>query len=292
MIGGSSNGRTTDSDSVYRGSSPRPPAITISHLAFHIKMTSAATAHQLPCKICAHTSQFFGDCDFNRISSQTKKTFGQPTSAGKVNYFRCSNCGFIFTNFFDAWTTQQFAEHIYNDDYLSIDTEYAEIRPTINAEVIGSLLGQHKDKITLLDYGGGNGRFAEILRQAGFQASTYDKFSEFSDRPTKTFNFLTCFEVMEHTCFPREGVQDLASLIDAKGTLIFSTLLQPDNIQDLGIDWWYIGPRNGHVSLFSKKSLQLLFELHGFSYNSVTDILHMATRNPSLMPASTQRITS
>ncbi len=25
-IGGSSNGRTTDSDSVYRGSSPRPPA--------------------------------------------------------------------------------------------------------------------------------------------------------------------------------------------------------------------------------------------------------------------------
>jgi hypothetical protein len=27
--GGSSNGRTTDSDSVYRGSSPRPPTIPL-----------------------------------------------------------------------------------------------------------------------------------------------------------------------------------------------------------------------------------------------------------------------
>ena len=53
----------------------------------------------------------------------------------QVDYRRCQDCGFIFTDFFDDWTTDEFAAYVYNADYPRIDSEYAEIRPGNRAVV-------------------------------------------------------------------------------------------------------------------------------------------------------------
>jgi len=60
---------------------------------------------------------------------------------------------------------------------------------------------------------------------------------------------------------------------------LFSTLLQPDDMDKIGMRWWYIGPRNGHISLHSKKSLKLLWERYGCVVESVDEDVHMASRS-------------
>ena len=42
--------------------------------------------------------------------------------------------------------------------------------------------------------------------------------------------------------------------------------------------WWYIGPRNGHISIFSKRSLALVWSKLGYRLGSFNDDLHVAFR--------------
>ena len=37
--------------------------------------------------------------------------------------------------------------------------------------------------------------------------------------------------------------------------ILYSTLKLPHEIDSCGVGWWYVGPRNGHVSIFSKQAL-------------------------------------
>jgi 2-polyprenyl-6-hydroxyphenyl methylase/3-demethylubiquinone-9 3-methyltransferase len=60
--------------------------------------------------------------------------------------------------------------------------------------------------------------------------------------------------------------------------IIISTLLQPDNIDQQGVNWWYAGPRNGHVSLFSRASLEKIVKPLGFNLDSFNADLHVLYR--------------
>lgn len=44
------------------------------------------------------------------------------------------------------------------------------------------------------------------------------------------------------------------------GFIIFSTLLRDKSIDELGAKWWYISPRNGHVSIYAKESIQAVLK--------------------------------
>ena len=55
-------------------------------------------------------------------------------------------------------------------------------------------------------------------------------------------------------------------------------MLQPADIDRQGLSWWYAGPRNGHVSLFSRESLVALIEPFGFGIASFNDDLHVLYR--------------
>jgi len=57
-------------------------------------------------------------------------------------------------------------------------------------------------------------------------------------------------------------MSDIISLTDAGGLSLFSTALVPWDIDRLRAQWWYVAPRNGHVSLMSQKSLELLAAEH------------------------------
>jgi hypothetical protein len=60
--------------------------------------------------------------------------------------------------------------------------------------------------------------------------------------------------------------------------VLFSTLVQPPAFESTGMTWWYIGPRNGHVSLFSERALAVAWQRHGFSVSSFDPDLHLAQR--------------
>jgi len=217
--------------------------------------------------------------DFNRAClSSVQASIG--TYGFAIYYRRCPACEFLFTDAFDQWSPEDFRTYIYNSDYARLDPEYAKQRPAGNAEFMAQLFGAHKDTLRLLDFGGGNGHFAELLRGAGFaRCDTYDPFTPgFDTPPNGTYSLITCFETMEHTPDPGGCVGAILERLAEDGVVVFSTLLQPDDFAKHGMAWWYIGPRNGHISLHSKKSLEVLWDRHGCVVESVNEGVHMASR--------------
>ncbi len=205
----------------------------------------------IPCKCCGNPASLCGVVDFNKHCRIDRPDI-LPVIGIPIYYHRCGECGFIFSIAFDHFTRQDFLDHIYNELYPSLDPDYAELRPRNHANWIAGRLGAHRST-RILDYGGGNGKLAAILRQAGFaDATTYDPFvTEFSARPGRRFDCVLCFEVGEHACQPAEVFDDIFSLLNPNGIVVFSTLLQPADIENQGLNWWYVGPRNGHISLFT-----------------------------------------
>lgn len=233
---------------------------------------------QVPCKCCGGNALLFGVVDFNK-NCEVRRQSPLPLAGVPVYYHRCTRCAFIFTVAFDGFTDQQFLDVIYNAQYALVDPEYAEVRPRGNAEFIKSQLARDKS-ISILDYGGGNGRLASLLRDAGFaKVDTYDPFvKEFSTRPAERYDCIICFEVVEHSNRPRETFAEVDSLLKPNGLLLFSTLLQPPDINAAGVAWWYLAPRNGHVSLYTEAALAWLLNPLGLQLGSFNANLHLAFR--------------
>lgn len=223
------------------------------------------------CKICGYAAAFFDVVDLNKHCDTHNFYFfgylGVP-----VKYYKCDNCEFLFTTFFDDWTDSEFSQFIYNADYIKVDPEYVAVRP----EQIAALMSRRLagcERLRVLDYGSGAGVFASRMREQGFSLmQAYDPFST-PDRPVGPFEIITCFEAIEHSPFPLKTFSDILSLLVPGGVVIFSQSLQPNNINEIRANWWYLGPRNGHVSTFSRQTLSVIAKKLGIRC-FVGDTLH------------------
>jgi 2-polyprenyl-6-hydroxyphenyl methylase/3-demethylubiquinone-9 3-methyltransferase len=238
-------------------------------------------SRETACKCCGAAAQLYGVCDFAKMG---RERFGEllPRTGIPIYYYRCAACGFIFTTQFDQATHDELTRHVYNDEYVrAVDLDYASARPESNANFVNEVFGEHKHSIAVLDYGGGNGLLASRLRELGFpHVETYDPFSpEFAARPTGKFNLVLSFEVVEHVPAPLATFQDMVSLLDAsRGVLLFSTLLLPEDIDAYRVGWWYIAPRNGHISIHTLSSLAAVLGKCGLRVASANSNLHCAFR--------------
>jgi 2-polyprenyl-6-hydroxyphenyl methylase/3-demethylubiquinone-9 3-methyltransferase len=262
--------------SCYREISDSPAASPV--LAAHIHLRPIS-AEKRPCKICGGEARLYGEVDFNRSCEETRGLKLPPLGI-PVHYFRCPDCSFLFTDCFDDWTQAEFKQFIYNEGYIEVDPDYLTIRPAINAVKVLKRFDRDRSSIRILDYGGGNGLLAQRLRSAGFaHVTTYDPFTpEFCSRPDTQFDLITSFETFEHLPDPLSVFDVLVDLLTPSGVVLFSTLVQPPAFDSTGMTWWYIGPRNGHVSLFSERALAVAWQRHGFSVSSFDPDLHLAQR--------------
>jgi SAM-dependent methyltransferase len=217
--------------------------------------------------------------DFNR-PCEIPGVVSPPLSGAPVYYRRCAACGFLFTDAFDDWREDQFKRHIYNDDYHLFDPDYQTKRPNHNAAVVTNFWGDHKAGMRVLDFGGGNDLFCKALRAGGFsEALTYDPMvPEHARRPEGRFDLVTCFETLEHLPDPLGGIAAIADCVAEPGAVFYSTRTQPDDFDQYGVAWWYVGPRNGHVSIFTKQALAQAWARHGFKTAAFNDGTHLAFR--------------
>ena len=229
------------------------------------------------CKICAARSALFGAVDFSKNCEERNGQF-LPDSGIPVYFYRCQTCGFTFADMFDQWTSLNFFTHIYNEEYVKVDPEFVTIRPQNMARFIASLFDQQKASISVLDYGGGEGMLADLLDRDGYRSAVaYDPFGTTTAiRPAGQYDLITCFEVMEHVPDPLGTVADMAGFLKAEGVIVFSTLLQPKNFDQIKLEWWYASPRNGHISLFSRSALKRAWASVEFQCASLNANLHMA----------------
>jgi SAM-dependent methyltransferase len=248
----------------------------MSDAPFQLRPTGPAPAS---CKLCGGAARLFGAIDFNRSCEEIRGKF-LPVAGIPVPYRRCTACGLVYTEAFDDWSHADFERHIYNAGYSEVAADYEEVRPTNMAAFITRLFAEARHGLDILDYGGGNGVLAARLKTAGFpRVETYDPFHPaHRTRPDRRFDLVTCFETLEHMPDPTRGAADIAALLKPDGLLLLSTLVQPADFEAQGMAWWYIGPRNGHVTLHSRASLTALWAGQGLQLASFNDNLHVAFR--------------
>jgi 2-polyprenyl-6-hydroxyphenyl methylase/3-demethylubiquinone-9 3-methyltransferase len=218
--------------------------------------------------------------DFSKNCREHEGNFFLALRGIPIYYYRCPQCGFIFTTAFDHFSADDFKRSVYNDDYLAVDPDYREARPRGCAAFLGQLFPTIKPSM-ILDYGGGSGLLSQYLRGSGFpRADTYDPFvPEHAARPHERYPCIVSFEVFEHSTDPAKTIGEMNALLADPGVIVFSTLLQPADITTQGLNWWYAGPRNGHVSLHSRNSLLALLKPFGLQLGSFNDGTHVLFRH-------------
>ena len=229
-----------------------------------------------PCPICDGTATLLDVVDFTKNCEELHGFF-LPLSGIPVYYRMCENCGFVFSTDFWDWRDEDFRVGIYNPDYIQVDPDYLTVRPQANAQRLHELLGAKKEHLRHLDYGGGNGTCSAALVANGWNSTSCDPFSEPANDITTRgrFNLITAFEVFEHVPRPDELMRRLIPLMDSACLVIFSTLTSDLKlVRNQRINWWYCAPRNGHISLYSKRSLELLGDRFDLRSGSFDEGLH------------------
>jgi hypothetical protein len=193
-----------------------------------------------------------------------------------IEYFRCGGCGLMFTNAFDAWTPLDFQAHIYNADYAHADPPFTGERSARNAALVAGLWHRDKAALRLLDYSGGAGGMAAALATLGMACDSCDPYYGVP-APARRYAVVTCFEVLEHV--PHQDLlpwfAELASHVAADGTLLLSTEVFGS---DISTSHWYLCPRNGHITVHSARSLQMLAARAGFEVFSANREMHFLRR--------------
>ena len=254
-------------------------------------MNAPMTAY--PCPVCGAAAPVLDTVDFSKSCVEPRGTF-LPRSGIGIDYALCDGCGFCFAPEIARWPRDEFAARIYNDDYHLVDPDYREARPQNNARFLSVVFGPHALDLRHLDYGGGDGQLSSALFADGWDSQSYDPFVD-GDLPPGIgkFNLITCFEVFEHVPDVNDLMRTLGTLLADPGVVMFSTLTCDGSIgRGRPLDWWYASPRNGHISLFSRRSLELAGAKQGFRLVSHNPGLHMFWREmpawatPLVTPAS------
>ena len=84
--------------------------------------------------------------------------------------------------------------------------------------------------------------------------------------------------MLEHSTDPARTFADMNELLADPGLILFSTLLQPEDIDRQGLNWWYAAPRNGHVSLYTRASLAKVVRPFGLKFRSFNESMHVLYR--------------
>jgi SAM-dependent methyltransferase len=232
---------------------------------------------KLLCPVCKANGVLLDVVDFNKSCEEARGKH-LPLAGIPVYYVLCDSCRFCWALELNQWPLAKFKDCIYNADYISVDPDYLEVRPTANAKRLRAMFPNLPSDIRHLDYGGGNGLLSKLLRESNWDSVSYDPFVDGEVDPGRfgRFDFITAYEVFEHVPDLQILLTSLCALLTHNSLLLFSTLISDGNIETKKrLDWWYASPRNGHISLFSRKSLSILAEGRGFKFGSFSNGLHV-----------------
>jgi 2-polyprenyl-3-methyl-5-hydroxy-6-metoxy-1,4-benzoquinol methylase len=239
-------------------------------LAVSLAPASAST----PCKICGEAAALHGVVDFNKTCEANRGKFF-PLAGVPVWYHRCTNCKFLFTGQFDHWTPDMFRQHIYNDAYIDVDPDAGGSRARGNAAGLINFARRVNAK-RVLDYGGGDGTLARVLAENGLESESWDPLMNSGPAPVSgSFDLVSAYEVLEHTPTPLETCRQVLSFLRPGGLFFFSTLTL-NELPEQACDNWYIAPRNGHISIHTSRSLELLFARLDRKVHHFNQLMHLA----------------
>lgn len=176
-----------------------------------------------------------------------------------IDYFECESCKHLFSDYIEQ------DNMVGGEHEIGRNQQQNHIRLDRVATMTN---GMKKEDVNIVDWGCGHGMLVADLRAAGYNVMGFDPYNpEFNRLPEKgKYHVCLMVEIIEHTC-PDYIELDAINrcLLDGGLTYIetgFSNIPQQDGIPlD---DYFYIAPQNGHSSIFSHHSLDLLMRIKGF----------------------------
>ncbi|MBI3520533.1 MAG: class I SAM-dependent methyltransferase [Bacteroidetes bacterium] len=216
----------------------------------------------MTCKICnSPTKQLFEKIILNKY-----KTF----------YHKCTSCDFIQTDE-PVWIEEAYSNVITSTDIGLLNRNIYLVKET--KIIIDACFPEAK---VMLDYAGGYGVYVRLMRDEGYNFYRQDAYCEnifaktFDIETIKDtrFDIVTAFEVLEHFVNPLQEIEKVLSYAE---TAIFSTVLIPENDNDLP-NWWYLATETGqHVAFYSEKSMNYIAKKYHKNYYCRNGNLHVFT---------------
>lgn len=191
-----------------------------------------------------------------------------------VGYYQCDWCKYLQTET-PYWLEESYKSPINKSDtgLISRNLHLAQISGTVYCFFFGG-------KGKLIDYAGGYGILTRLLRDKGLDAYWMDPYTENifaggfeGSAQNGPYKLLTSFECFEHLEKPIDSFNEM---LQYSKNILFSTVLQPDELPKPS-EWWYYGFEHGqHVGIWNQKSLSFLAEKNGLHYFGMGSV-HLIT---------------
>jgi hypothetical protein len=191
----------------------------------------------------------------------------------QATYGQCINCRFLSSDD-PYWLHESFASKLNDLDIGSVD------RCLIVADFVESFIRSANSKNgRFLDWGGGYGLLARLMRDRGLDFVSHDVYTHplfvepNEGLESDTFELITMSEVALHLTDP---VPIFTKILESTNTIIFTAVIAPHVIPK---DWWYLMPDTGqHVAIYHKETLETLASQLGVRITTDGRFFHVLHR--------------
>lgn len=207
----------------------------------------------IPCRLCAAEATYL----FARTH----------VDGDAVRYYRCVSCKSLETE------TPYWLDQVYRvarnpgEELPDLDTGAVERTTYCRTAVyflctIGSAIPAGGK---VIDWGGGPGLLARMLRDAGIDAYSEDKYipnhfsAGFGYASGTHYSLATSFEVFEHFASPSQEIEAIFSMRPVH------VLISTEMYRSQGPEWPYLGPpKSQHIFFYAHEALQMIGAKHGY----------------------------
>lgn len=195
----------------------------------------------------------------------------------EIEFHRCTGCGLIAA-LDPSWLDEAYSSAIYDGDSGLL--RRSRLLSTVTSALIRS---ERISGGTFLDWAGGYGALARMMRDKGFDFYTVDAYAKnllapgFDGDESTTYDLVTAFEVVEHIADP---VPELQAVTAHNDRFFFTTQIQPA-VPPRPTEWFYYALDSGqHVAFHTLASLRILGERLGYQLTSNGENYHLFHRVP------------
>lgn len=209
-------------------------------------------------------------------SAHARLIFNGLLLENNINYFECSICGYVQTEF-PYWLEKAYSSAINNCDTGIMVRNQANV-----GSVLATLTALRQINGRVVDCAGGYGILVRLLRDRGVDALWSDPYCKNLlavgfERTTEQADLVTAFEAFEHFVDPLLECEKLFSI--APNLLISTTLVATPPPKPT--DWWYYGLDHGqHIGFFRLQTLQFIAEKFGKHFITDGADCHLFTDKP------------